>query len=119
MLPEQQYDVLLGLATGMKPEEIDRELVQAYARTAVQKARASESDELGTAMARSHGRIALVSGADELLEILQRPFDAWRVFLHPSQYRVAPSSASSARRSYHCWAGLCGSTCSTVRDALA
>ncbi|MDT0398717.1 MULTISPECIES: UvrD-helicase domain-containing protein [Streptomyces] len=99
VLPEQQYDVLLGLATGMKPEEIDRELVQAYARTAVQSARASEGDELGTAMARSRGRIALVSGADELLEILQRPFDAWRVFLHPSQYRVAyqESYAGSAR----------------------
>ncbi|WP_329598733.1 AAA family ATPase [Streptomyces pseudovenezuelae] len=99
VLPEQQYDVLLGLATGMKPEEIDRELVQAYARTAVQSARASEGDELGTAMGRSRGRIALVSGANELLEILQRPFDAWRVFLHPSQYRVAyqESHAGSAR----------------------
>ncbi|MGY3204661.1 UvrD-helicase domain-containing protein [Streptomyces sp. TE5632] len=99
VLPEQQYDVLLGLATGMKPEEIDRELVQAYARTVPQSARPSEGDELGTAMARSRGRIALVSGADELLEILQRPFDAWRVFLHPSQYRVAyqESYAGSAR----------------------
>jgi superfamily I DNA/RNA helicase len=89
VLPEQQYDVLLGLATGMKPEEIDRELVQAYARTAAQTVRSSGDDELGIAMAHSGGRVALVSGADELLEILERPFDAWRVFLHPSQYRVA------------------------------
>ncbi|WP_432198788.1 UvrD-helicase domain-containing protein [Streptomyces sp. bgisy027] len=99
VLPEQQYDVLLGLATGMSPEQIDRELVQAYARTAAQPARGSEDDELGTAMARSRGRVALVSGADELLEIMERPFDAWRVFLHPSQYQVAyqESYAGSAR----------------------
>jgi hypothetical protein len=89
VLPEQQYDVLLGLATGMKPEEIDREIVQAYARTADHDTAVADTDELGTAMARSRGRVALVSGADELLEILERPFDAWRIFLHPSQYRVA------------------------------
>ncbi|MFF0783143.1 UvrD-helicase domain-containing protein [Streptomyces sp. NPDC003720] len=89
VLPEQQYDVLLGLATGMKPEAIDRELVQAYARTAAQAPAADDGDELGTAMARSRGRVALVSGPVELQGILERPFDAWRVFLHPSQYRVA------------------------------
>jgi hypothetical protein len=89
VLPEQQYDVLLGLATGMEPAEIDREIVQAYASTAPKPTDTSGSDELATAMARSRGRVALVSGADELQEILERPFDAWRVFLHPSQYRVA------------------------------
>ncbi|MCG3039786.1 UvrD-helicase domain-containing protein [Streptomyces sp. S1A] len=89
VLPEQQYDVLLGLATGMEPAEIDREIVQAYARTAPEPTNPSGGDELATAMARSRGRVALVSGTDELQEILERPFDAWRVFLHPSQYRVA------------------------------
>ncbi|MFF7282330.1 UvrD-helicase domain-containing protein [Streptomyces griseorubiginosus] len=89
VLPEHQYDVLLGLATGMKPEAIDRELVQAYARTAARTPAADDGDELGTAMARSRGRVALVSGPVELQGILERPFDAWRVFLHPSQYRVA------------------------------
>ncbi|MEU9606296.1 UvrD-helicase domain-containing protein [Streptomyces sp. NPDC048057] len=89
VLPEHQYDVLLGLATGMKPEAIDRELVQAYARTASRTPAADDGDELGTAMARSRGRVALVSGPVELQGILERPFDAWRVFLHPSQYRVA------------------------------
>ncbi|MFC5200192.1 UvrD-helicase domain-containing protein [Streptomyces kaempferi] len=89
VLPEQQYDVLLGLATGMEPAEIDREIVQAYARAAPRSADASEGDELAAAMARSRGRVALVSGTEELQEILERPFDVWRVFLHPSQYRVA------------------------------
>lgn len=91
VLPEQQYDVLLGLATGMEPDEIDRELVQVYARTAGAEPEPdeAESDPLGAAMARSGGRVALVSGPEELMEILDRPFDAWRVFLHPSQHRVA------------------------------
>jgi superfamily I DNA/RNA helicase len=50
-------------------------------------------------MARSQGRIALVSGPDELMEILAKPFDAWRVFLHPSQRRVGyrPSYNGPAR----------------------
>ncbi|AXG81281.1 UvrD-helicase domain-containing protein [Streptomyces paludis] len=89
VLPEQQYDVLLGLATGMEPEEIDRELVQAYAQTAAETPDTSDDDGLAGAMARSRGRVTLVSGPDELMEILRRPFDAWRIFLHPSQHRVA------------------------------
>ncbi|WP_210586807.1 UvrD-helicase domain-containing protein [Streptomyces sp. GESEQ-35] len=103
ILPEQQHDVLAGLAAGMEPEDVWREVVQ------IQLERSSPSvtqqvsvaaggdesapplgdDELSVAMARSQGRIALVSGPDELMEILAKPFDAWRVFLHPSQRRVA------------------------------
>ncbi|ATL31048.1 DEAD/DEAH box helicase [Streptomyces formicae] len=113
ILPEQQYDVLAGLAAGMTPEDVWREVV------AVQLEHASPSasqevnvvpggdlspspaapDDLSAAMARSQGRIALVTGPDELMEILERPFDAWRIFLHPSQQRVAyrPSYKGPAR----------------------
>ncbi|MGP3924305.1 UvrD-helicase domain-containing protein [Streptomyces sp. 8N616] len=117
VLPEQQYDVLAGLAAGMAPEEVWREVVQVQLaappasvdqqigieQTAGHSADASvlptAPDELSAAMARSQGRIALVSGPDELMEILARPFDAWRVFLHPSQRRVAyrPSYNGPAR----------------------
>ncbi|MEU4645161.1 hypothetical protein [Micromonospora sp. NPDC023814] len=31
----------------------------------------------------------MVTNPDELAEILDKPFAAWRVFLHPSQRRVA------------------------------
>jgi superfamily I DNA/RNA helicase len=56
-------------------------------------------DELTGAMARAQGRIALVSGPKELMELLERPFDAWRIFLHPSQRRVAyrPSHSGPVR----------------------
>ncbi|MFE4974149.1 UvrD-helicase domain-containing protein [Kitasatospora sp. NPDC056651] len=89
VLPEQQFDVLIGLASGMEPAEIDREIVRAYARAAAPVSVEQPADGLVSAMARARGRVALVSGPDELLEILERPFDAWRIFLHPAQYRVA------------------------------
>nr|WP_241853014.1 UvrD-helicase domain-containing protein [Streptomyces sp. CB02056] len=89
VLPEQQFDVLVGLASGMEPAEIDREIVRAYARAAAPTSVDQPADGLVSAMARARGRVALVSGPDELLEILERPFDAWRIFLHPAQYRVA------------------------------
>ncbi|WP_328942555.1 UvrD-helicase domain-containing protein [Streptomyces sp. NBC_00250] len=105
VLPEQQYDVLAGLAAGMKPEDVWREIVavqleqpSAAPRTdpAPRAEPASvrpERDDFSAAMARSQGRIALVSGADELTDILSRPFDAWRIFLHPSQRKLAYRSS--------------------------
>ncbi|GAA2109475.1 ATP-dependent helicase [Streptomyces synnematoformans] len=92
-LPEQQYDVLAGLAAGLAPEEVWREVVQAQLSgeplPAERGGRPAPPEDLTAAMSRSRGRIALVSGPDELTDILSRPFDAWRVFLHPSQHRVA------------------------------
>ncbi|MFJ4341054.1 UvrD-helicase domain-containing protein [Streptomyces sp. NPDC088915] len=105
VLPEQQYDVLAGLAAGMTPEDVWREVVavQLEQRSAApREARAPrtepsaapvEQDEFSAAMARSQGRIALVSGPDELTDILSRPFDAWRIFLHPSQRKLAYRSS--------------------------
>ncbi|GAB7188203.1 superfamily I DNA and RNA helicases [Kitasatospora sp. Ki12] len=89
VLPEQQFDVLIGLASGMEPADIDREIVQAYARAAAPVGAARSGDGLVSAMAHARGRVALVSCPEELLEILERPFDAWRIFLHPAQYRIA------------------------------
>ncbi|MET9693013.1 UvrD-helicase domain-containing protein [Streptomyces sp. NPDC006514] len=91
ILPEQQYDVLAGLAAGLTPEDVWRESVAVHAeRAAATETQATPAeDELAAAMARSQGRIALLSGPEELLDVLSRPFDAWRVFLHPSQRRIA------------------------------
>ncbi|MEU9802635.1 UvrD-helicase domain-containing protein [Streptomyces sp. NPDC051000] len=101
ILPEQQYDVLAGLAAGLTPEDVWRESVAVHAeRTAATEARQTPAEnELAAAMARSHGRIALLSGPEELLDVLSRPFDAWRIFLHPSQQRIAyhPSYNGPAR----------------------
>lgn len=52
-----------------------------------------------TAIRHTRTRIALVTGSDELRDILDKPFAAWRVFLHPSQHKVAcrPSCSGPAR----------------------
>lgn len=104
ILPEHQYDVLFGLAAGMGPEDVWREIVQIQLSVGLETASVATKagtpqDDLTAAMARSQGRIALVSGPAELMELLERPFDAWRIFLHPSQHRIAyrPSYNGPAR----------------------
>jgi len=94
-LPEHQYDVLCGLAAGMSPEQVWQEVVQVQlaagqeAEAAALAANGDVPDDLTAAMNRAQGRIALVSGPAELMELLERPFDTWRIFLHPSQRRIA------------------------------
>ncbi|MEV0330769.1 UvrD-helicase domain-containing protein [Micromonospora echinospora] len=86
LLPEDQFEVLQYLAEGFTPEEVYRDIV-AERRPADAPAEPSES--LAIAIANTSNRITLVTRPDELAEILDKPFAAWRVFLHPSQRRVA------------------------------
>jgi hypothetical protein len=86
LLPEDQLEVLQYLAEGFTPEEVYRDVV-AVRRPA--DAPAEPVEDLATVIANTSARIRLVTGAEELEEILEKPFDAWRVFLHPSQRRVA------------------------------
>ncbi|MET9254871.1 UvrD-helicase domain-containing protein [Streptomyces sp. NPDC003717] len=86
LLPEDQLEVLQYLAEGFGPEEVYRDVV-AVRRPA--DAPAEPVEDLATVIANTPARIRLVTGARELEEMLEKPFDAWRVFLHPSQRRVA------------------------------
>ncbi|TVT60822.1 AAA family ATPase [Amycolatopsis rhizosphaerae] len=86
LLPEDQYEVLQFLAEGFTPEEVYRDVVAV--RRPVETSSGTE-DSLAMAIANTTSRITLVTGPDELAEILDKPFAAWRVFLHPSQRRVA------------------------------
>jgi superfamily I DNA/RNA helicase len=52
-----------------------------------------DTDDLVSAMERTPGRVAFVSGQDELQRILAHPFAAWRIFLHPSQRKIAYRSS--------------------------
>lgn len=85
LLPQAQFDALVALASGMTPEEawaeISEHLVAAVADV--------DPDDLVGAMERTPGEIAFVADGDELARILAHPFDAWRTFLHPSQYKIA------------------------------
>ncbi|MEU3454699.1 UvrD-helicase domain-containing protein [Micromonospora sp. NPDC006766] len=86
LLPEDQFEVLQYLAEGFTPDEVYRDLV-AERRPA--DATPEPSESLAMAIANTTSRITLVTRPDELAEILDKPFAAWRVFLHPSQRRVA------------------------------
>ncbi|WP_431989014.1 UvrD-helicase domain-containing protein [Streptomyces albogriseolus] len=86
LLPEDQFEVLQYLAEGFSPEDVYRDVV-AVRRPVTSAPDPDES--LAVAIANTTSRITLVTGPDELADILEKPFAAWRVFLHPSQRRVA------------------------------
>ncbi|MGY5052489.1 UvrD-helicase domain-containing protein [Streptomyces sp. 900105755] len=86
LLPEDQCEVLQYLAEGFKPEDVYRDVV------AVRRpldAGPEPEENLAVAIANTASRITLVTGPEELADVLEKPFAAWRVFLHPSQRRVA------------------------------
>ncbi|PZH15650.1 DNA helicase UvrD [Streptomyces sp. NTH33] len=86
LLPEDQFEVLQYLAEGFSPEDVYRDVVAV--RRPVD-AGPDPDETLAVAIANTTSRITLVSGPEELAGILEKPFAAWRVFLHPSQRRVA------------------------------
>jgi len=86
LLPEDQLEVLQHLAEGFSPEEVYRDIV---AERRPVDAPAEPVEDLATVIANTSARIRLVTGPQELEEALDKPFAAWRVFLHPSQRRVA------------------------------
>lgn len=82
-LPQNQWDVLFGLAAGLTPEQVWAEV------GATVPAVPFDTDDLAAAVARSPERVALVDGPEEMLAVLRHPFALWRVYLHPTQHQVA------------------------------
>jgi hypothetical protein len=93
ILPEPQYDALLGLAVGMSPEQVWAEV--AGAGVAVVD---YDPDDVAAAVERSTERVVLVSGPDELMDVFSYPFALWRVYLHPAQRRMAYGSFGGPAR---------------------
>jgi Superfamily I DNA and RNA helicases len=93
-LPANQYEVLFGLATGMTVEQVWADVVAPRIPD-----EPIDTDDIVAAVERTQGQIALVDGPDDLVELLEKPFAAWRVFLHPSQEELAyrPSYSGSAQ----------------------
>jgi len=85
--PQDQREVLEYLAAGFTVEDVWRDVVAV--NLADRTAEPVDTTDYETAIHRSRTRIALVSASDELRDILDKPFAAWRVFLHPSQQKVA------------------------------
>ncbi|MGW2440967.1 3'-5' exonuclease [Streptomyces goshikiensis] len=96
LMPEDQWQVLQFLAEGLSVQTIWGELVAFRARNG---ALTVDRTDLAGAMRNTPSRIALVIGPQELSEILDKPFAAWRVFLHPSQRAMAyrPSYSGPAQ----------------------
>ncbi|MFF3499324.1 UvrD-helicase domain-containing protein [Streptomyces sp. NPDC003247] len=86
LLPQDQREVLQYLAEGCTVEEVWQDIVAPALQASSQPV---DTQDYDTAIRHSLARIALVTASEELREILEKPFAAWRVFLHPSQRKVA------------------------------
>lgn len=96
LLPQDQREVLQFLAEGCTVEEVWQDIVAPALQSATQPV---DTQDYETAIQHSRARIALVTASDELRDILEKPFAAWRIFLHPSQRKVAyrPSYSGPAQ----------------------
>ncbi|MBB4931110.1 hypothetical protein F4561_001930 [Lipingzhangella halophila] len=91
-LPPTQSQVLYGLAAGMTPEEVWEELGAAITEDEF------DPEDLDAAVRRSPDRVVLVDGPRELLAVFARPFDLWRVYLHPMQREAVEARHSGPAR---------------------
>ena len=88
MIPEAQYNALYLLAGGLSVEEVWAEVAQ-YAPSGYAEGGQVDTGNLVKAMERTPGRVVFVKGNDDLDKILEHPFAAWRIFLHPAQRKIA------------------------------
>src|ERR1700730_10060247 len=86
-LPEAQYAALHAPARGMGLDEARKEVARLYAAGTTPEQ--VDTDDLVSAMERSPSQVTFVAGHEELRLILAHPFAAWRMFLHPSQRKIA------------------------------
>lgn len=86
LLPQDQREVLQYLAEGFSVEEVWQDIVAPGLQVAAQPV---DTSDFETAIQHTRTRFALVTASEELRDILDKPFAAWRVFLHPSQHKVA------------------------------
>ncbi|WP_280467118.1 UvrD-helicase domain-containing protein [Nocardia cyriacigeorgica] len=85
-LPDTQWQVLSGLAEGFTPDQVWELLAAELTAEPI------DPDDLDAAIERSGYRLVAVDGPEELLAILERPLDFWRVYLHPTQRAVADAT---------------------------
>lgn len=93
ILPEPQFDVLMGLASGYSPEEVWAQVAETITEPG-----GFDPEDLTAAIDRSPRQVVRVSGPDELMEMFSYPFDLWRIYLHPVQQRAAYSDYSGPAR---------------------
>jgi hypothetical protein len=94
-LPEDAAEVLYGLAMGMALEEALTEVERAASRK--QKV---DVEDFAAALAEptSQRQFLVVQGDRDLTAVLNQPLAQWRVFLHPTQRRLATMQANGPVR---------------------
>ena len=85
VLPQGQADALSMLAAGYSVENAWAELVAGEEPGPVDPANVDAAVERPA----SQSMFYVVQGHDELADMLNRPFDLWRTFLHPAQRALA------------------------------
>ncbi|GLU47691.1 UvrD-helicase domain-containing protein [Nocardiopsis ansamitocini] len=92
-VPQDQYEVLIHLAEGMPVDQVMNEVV--LPRRAAAGGRTVPPDDYDAAIRNTRHRVRLVKDDEEVDDVLGREFDAWRVFLHPTQRSLAYRPAFS------------------------
>ncbi|MFD9207914.1 UvrD-helicase domain-containing protein [Streptomyces sioyaensis] len=87
--PQDQREVLEYLAMEFTVEDVWRDVVAPRLAEVATDPQSVDAEDFATAIRCTRTRIAVVTGSEELADILNKPFAAWRVFLHPSQHKVA------------------------------
>jgi superfamily I DNA/RNA helicase len=81
-LPELTRDVLLALHGGMDPQDVQRHVTDKW-----QAGEKVDTGDWSRAVKRAVSQAE--TDDDAVLDALGRSFDAWRLFLHPEQRRIA------------------------------
>lgn len=94
-----QEAALVGLASGMTPDQVRKELLEPPEQPGTEQAQAPRKDEVTSVSRESDAALlnslrspaaamdfAMIEGKDELRRVIEDgDFGAWRVFLHPTQ----------------------------------
>jgi superfamily I DNA/RNA helicase/mRNA-degrading endonuclease RelE of RelBE toxin-antitoxin system len=92
-LPQEAYEALVMLAAGYSVEEAEREL-ERTSKVGV------DTEDFSAALdnADTRRRFVIVNDDYELQQMLAAPLEQWRVFLHPSQRKIAEMNANGPVR---------------------
>ncbi|MED4600214.1 3'-5' exonuclease [Paenibacillus validus] len=87
--PEDAYESLEWLANGFTVEEVSQLFEDGSDET-------GKDNNFATALdhARSQKNFVIIEGEDELRRIMAEPLEKWRVFLHPTQKKIAKKDYS-------------------------
>lgn len=90
LLDSTSYDILVGLAAGFSPEEVASQLASTV--TGEDQEDKPASIEEATKTSAAQATIFVPKDAEEFRRVLEDPdLQAWRVFLHPDQRKLAYS----------------------------